>query len=249
MPLLPTRRHHHPAARRTLSVTALAATVFALAGCAAPIDHAPKVDVLPVAMPAYAMPAAGAAQPSAAPAVNPGSLFQAGSYRPGFEDRRARLVGDTLTVAIVENVSASQKSSSTIDRDSGVTAGVQAFPFFSAASLAAKTRIGASTENAFSGKGGTESANTFQGSITTTVLQVLPNGHLVVAGEKQIGVNQNVDVLRFSGTVDPRAIQAGSVVSSNQVANVRVSSRGRGAQDEAQTIGWLSRFFLTVLPF
>jgi flagellar L-ring protein precursor FlgH len=71
----------------------------------------------------------------------------------------------------------------------------------------------------------------------------------VLTGDKQIGVNQNVDVLRFSGTVDPRAIQPGSIVSSTQVANARIESRGRGQQGEAQSIGWLARFFLTVLPF
>ncbi|MDB5829325.1 MAG: flagellar biosynthesis protein FlgH, partial [Variovorax sp.] len=101
----------------------------------------------------------------------------------------------------------------------------------------------------FAGKGGTESANTFQGSITATVVDLLPNGHLVVTGEKQIGVNQNVDVLRVSGTIDPRSIQAGSVVSSAQVANVRIESRGRGAQQEAQVMPWLNRFFMSVLPF
>ena len=63
---------------------------------------------------------------------------------------------------------------------------------------------------------------------------VLPNGHLLVAGEKQIGVNQNVDVLRFSGLVDPRAIQPGNIVPSTQIADVRIEHRGRGAQDEAQ---------------
>jgi len=78
---------------------------------------------------------------------------------------------------------------------------------------------------------------------------VLPNGHLVVTGEKQIGVNQNVDVLRFSGTVDPSALQPGSIIASTLVANVRVESRGRGAQTEAQAMGWLGRFFNTVAPF
>ena len=79
-------------------------------------------------------------------------------------------------------------------------------------------------------------------------LGVLPNGHLLVAGEKQIGVNHNVDVLRFSGQVDPHMIQTGNVVASAQIANVRIEQRGRGAQAEAQGIGWLSRFFLNVLP-
>ena len=177
-----------------------------------------------------------------------GSLFQTASYRPAFEDRRARQVGDTVTIQIIENVTASQKSSSTMNRNSSLDAGISALPMQSAAGLAA-FNVGAKTNNDFSGKGGTESANTFSGSITATVIEVLPNGHLVVSGEKQIGVNQNVDVLRFSGTVDPRLVQPGSIVSSTQVANVRVESRGRGAQGEAQTVGWVSRFFLSFLPF
>ena len=107
---------------------------------------------------------------------------------------------------------------------------------------------GASTNNTFAGDGSTDTANTFTGAITATVVEVLPNGHLVVVGEKQIGVNQNVDVLRFSGTVDPRQIRPGNVVTSTQVANARIESKNRGAQGEVQAIGWLARFFLSVLP-
>jgi flagellar L-ring protein FlgH len=81
------------------------------------------------------------------------------------------------------------------------------------------------------------------------VRDVLPNGHLLIAGEKQIGVNENVDVLRFSGQVDPRAIQTGNTVPSAQIAAVRLEQRGRGQQSEAQAIGWLGRVFLSVMPF
>ena len=193
------------------------------------------------------------AQPVAAPAARPatGSLFQTVGYRPAFEDRRARVVGDTVTIQIVENVTASQKSTSTANRTSSIEGGITAVPGFNFPGTAAenKTRIGASSAADFAGKGGTESANTFSGSITATVVEVLPNGHLVVVGEKQIGVNQNVDVLRFTGTIDPRTILPGSIVSSTQVANVRVESKGRGAQNEAQTVGWLTRFFFNVWPF
>lgn len=177
-----------------------------------------------------------------------GSLYQTASYRPPFEDHRARMVGDVVTILITENVTASQKSSSTANRSSSMDAGVLAFPFANASSLG-KLSINSSTNNDFAGAGATESANRFSGSITTTVVDVLPNGHLVLAGEKQIGVNQNVDVLRFSGTVDPRSIQAGGMVSSTQVANARIESRGRGAQNEAQTVGWIARFFMAFLPF
>jgi flagellar L-ring protein precursor FlgH len=188
---------------------------------------------------------ANAPRPSAT-----GSLFQSVTYRPAFEDRRARIVGDTLTIQIVENVTASQISSSTNNRTSSIAAGVTAIPGLTfPPNTASQASVGATSAADFAGKGGTQSANTFSGSITTTVAEVLPNGHLVVVGEKQIGVNQNVDVLRFTGTVDPRSILPGSIVNSNQVANVRVESKGRGAQNEAQTVGWLTRFFFNVWPF
>jgi flagellar L-ring protein precursor FlgH len=70
----------------------------------------------------------------------------------------------------------------------------------------------------------------------------------VISGEKQIGVNANVDVLRFSGQVDPRSITPGNAVASTAVANVRVLQRGRGQAAEAQSMGWLARFFQSVLP-
>jgi flagellar L-ring protein FlgH len=111
----------------------------------------------------------------------------------------------------------------------------------------ARARQGTSS-NTFAGKGATESSNDFTGTITVTVRGVLPNGHLLIAGEKQIGVNSNVDVLRFSGQVDPRAIQPGNSVPSAQIANVRLEHRGRGAQADAQAMGWLSRVFLNMLP-
>lgn len=182
------------------------------------------------------------------PQATNGSLFQKTSYRPSFEDVRARAVGDTVTIQIVERVTASQVSSSTANRTTSGSGSVSAFPILSATQLA-KLSVGSKSANDFSGEGATQSANTFAGTITTTVVDVLPNGHLVVKGEKQIGVNQNVDVLRFSGTVDPRVVQAGSVVNSNQVANARMESKGRGAQAEAQTVGLLTRFFFSFLPF
>ncbi len=224
----------------TIVRLALASAALLAAGCAS-INPPPPVDVLPTTPPAIsALP-----RPTG-PAT--GSLFHAASYRPAFEDRRARLVGDIVTIQIVENISASQKSTSTVDRSSKASGSITALPLISG-NLSGKSTLGAGSDNSFSGKGGTESTNTFTGAITATVVDVLPNGHLVVAGEKQIGVNQNVDVLRFSGTVDPRALQPGSIISSTQVSNVRIESRGRGAQSEAQAVGWLARAFNSFTPF
>ena len=210
----------------------------ALAGCATPYPT-PRVAV---AEPVTALP-----QPLPAATVNNGAIFQAAQYRPLFEDHRARLVGDTLTVNIVEKISASQKSNSSIDKSGKVDAGITALPFVSANSFGRAAATG-SAANSFAGKGSTDTSNDFSGTITAVVTGVLPNGHLLIAGEKQIGVNQNVDVLRFSGQVDPRAIQPGNFVASAQIANVRIEHRGQGQAADAQAMGWLSRFFLNILP-
>lgn len=183
-----------------------------------------------------------------APVVN-GSLFQAASYRPLFEDHRARLPGDTLRVQIVERVTASARSTSSVDKSGSVNAGITAIPGVNPISFAAgRATASGSSANAFEGKGATENTNDFTGTITVIVRQVLPNGHLIVAGEKQIGVNHNVDTLRFTGQVDPRHIQPGNVVASAAIANVRLEQRGRGQQSEAQAMGWLGRVFLSLLP-
>ena len=212
-----------------------------LPGCAAldTVQRVPKVDVIdgrdvePVV--------------EATPVRSNGAIFQGDRYRPLFEDHRARLVGDTLTVHIIEKVSATQKSTSTVDREGTLEAGITAMPLASANSFN-RARAEATHNNTFSGKGTTENSNDFSGTITATVVRVLANGHLIVAGEKQIGVNANVDVLRFSGQVDPRAIAPGNSVPSTAIANVRIEQRGRGQQAEAQSMGWLSRFFLSLWP-
>ena len=221
----------------TARLTLLAAALL-LAGCATPY-RTPQVDV--------AEPTAALPQPVAAPAVNNGAIFQASQYRPLFEDHRARLPGDTITVQIVEKISASQSSTSSIDKSGKIDAGITALPFLSANSFN-RASAAANSANTFAGKGSTESSNDFSGTITATVASVLPNGHLLIVGEKQIGVNQHVDVLRFAGQVDPRAIQPGNTIASTQIANVRVEHRGQGAIDDAQGIGWLGRFFLNISP-
>ena len=208
----------------------------ALSGC---LTMNPRVEV---AEPTQTLPRV----PPPAVQAN-GAIFQQAQYRPLFEDYRARHRGDTLKVEIVEKIVASQKSTSSIDKSGKVDASVVALPGINPTRLTRANAEGTSN-NTFAGKGSTENSNDFFGSISVTVIDVLPNGHLLIAGEKQIGVNSNVDVLRFSGQVDPLLIEPGNSIPSVKIANVRVEHRNRGAQADAQTMGWLSRFFLNILP-
>ncbi len=211
-----------------------------LSGCASLSQ--PQVDI---AEPTHARPSAAAYAP-----VNNGSIFQAAGYRPLYETHRARMVGDIITVQISESVSAKQETTSSVEKTGEANRSISAAPFLSAAQLAKlKLDASGSASTKADGKGSTEAIGKFTGNITATVTEVLPNGHLVIAGEKQIGVAHNVDVLRFSGQVDPVSIRPGNTVLSSQIANVRIAQTGRGAQADAQGIGWLGRFFLSISPF
>lgn len=186
-------------------------------------------------------------QPVAA-TYNDGSIFSANRARPLFEDHRPHAVGDVITINIVENTAASKKSGTSTEHTQTVAAGVptmQNLPFKGIANL----NLSANDSNKFTGSGQNTSANTFISMLSVTVTEVLPNGNLLVSGEKQIGLKEGEEFIRFSGVVDPSTISSGNSVQSSQVADARIEYKANGFVDDAQTMGWLSRFFLNVLPF
>ena len=244
---------------KTARCLGLALSALLLSGCAALNLNSPTVEVQPSPprMPSVARVPAATSAPSIPVAPRPvmaapasaGAIFQGQSFRPLFETVRARNVGDVLTVAIEENTTARQSSNTSINRGSKLDGSLSALPFVRPGSTPlARAKIGAGLDNDTAAKGESGSDNVFKGTITATVAEVLANGHLVVVGEKQVGVNQTVDSLRFSGVVDPMLIRPGNTINSTQVADVRLEFRGRGDIDRAMTTGWLQRFFFSYAP-
>jgi flagellar L-ring protein FlgH len=185
--------------------------------------------------------------PQAAAPTN-GAIFQTNSYRPLFEDKRGRHVGDTLVVLISETISASNKSHSQAERTGTLTASMPTNFGLPGKSFQGST-LDASSANKFGGKGESSANNDFTGTIAVTVIEELPNGNLVVAGEKQIALEQGSEKIRFSGVVNPTTIGAANTVQSGQIADARMEYRGDGYIHEAQVMGWLARFFLSFLPY
>lgn len=178
-----------------------------------------------------------------------GAIYQADSARPMmFDDRRARSVGDTLTVLIEEKTSASKKSSSAADKKGSTSLGISAINKIPLTNLAG-AGAEATNKTSFEGKGDASSDNLFSGNLTVTVVDVLDNGNLIVSGEKQLTINHGTEHIRFSGVVNPLHITASNAVSSTKVADARIEYLGTGYIDEAQNMGWLSRLFMTVWPF
>lgn len=177
-----------------------------------------------------------------------GSIYQAGQSRPLFEDRRARYIGDTITIKITENTSASMKGNTKTERAGSISASVDPM-----VGVPGKTfqnmSLGARSTNEFEGKGESGSNNVFTGTMTATVIEVLPNGNLLVSGEKQLGIGEQTEYVRVSGVVNPAFVSIANEVDSAKIADARIEYKSAGTVNETRIMGWLARFFLSVLPF
>jgi flagellar L-ring protein precursor FlgH len=173
-----------------------------------------------------------------------GAIYNARSYRPMFEDRRARQIGDLLTINIVEKTSANKAGTSSGNKSGSASFGLPG-------PLQSKLGANIATEGGikFADGDNQSASNAFTGTIGVTVTEVLSNGNLIVAGEKQVAMNKGVEFIRFSGLVSPDTIQNGNIVSSTLVADARVEYRTNSRVDRAEMNSMMSRFFQSLLPF
>ncbi len=187
--------------------------------------------------------------------VRPAAPVNGSIYRTGlgaqalFEDRRPRYLGDILTILVSENINASKNSAADASRTGSASSTIGLVPKLFSGLVSSDQDADAGGKNIMSAKGGANARNTFNGVITVTVVEVLPNGNLLVSGEKQMLINQGTEFIRFSGVVNPRTVSANNTVPSTQVADARIEYSAKGYIEEAQNMGWLQRFFLNVLPF
>lgn len=185
------------------------------------------------------------------PSDNSGSIYQAGYGMSLFLDRRARQVGDVITIILQEKTDASKSSSTATGKDSSIS--IPAVTLFGRGVTHNGQPIltsGVSSEQDFSGQGSSSQSNSLTGSITVTVADVLRNGSLRVRGEKWVTINQGEEFIRIRGIIRPEDISTDNSVPSYKVADARITYSGKGALADANSMGWLSRLFQSVLsPF
>jgi flagellar L-ring protein precursor FlgH len=176
------------------------------------------------------------------------------AYRGLFEDRRAARVGDTLTVLLNETTRASKDGGTVASRNSANSMNFglntlknQTGPSSSSTSRALSAGLNNAGGTNFDSKAGSTASNQFSGTITVTVLEVLPNGNLNVGGEKRLAVGNEEEVIRFGGIVSPVNLQGNTILSS-QVADARIEYRGAGITDEVKNAGWLSKLLVRYSP-
>ena len=184
---------------------------------------------------------------ASAPSSN-GGIFQAASYRPLFEDRRARHVGDLLIVVINEKTSAGKTGTDTGSKTGSANFSVGKLLGLNTA-VTGRLGVDAKGANKFEDKDTSSSSNNFSGTLSVTVTEVLPNGYLAVSGEKQVAFDKGNEYIRFSGVVNPDSILNGNQVASTQVADARLEYRSNTRIDPVEVASQLGRFVLSVLPF
>ncbi len=175
-----------------------------------------------------------------------GGVFQSDGALSLTSDSRAFRVGDVVTVNLQETTQASKKAGTTFQKGSNVgvgTAGVlgKAFP---------KTAVDINADRGFAGDATSTQQNALTGAITVIVQEVLPNGLLRVAGEKTLTLNQGEEFVRLRGYLRAADIDADNQVSSLRIANARIAYAAQGTLADANSPGWLTRFFVgPLMPF
>ncbi len=178
-----------------------------------------------------------------APPPNDGGIYRSGSGLSLFEDKRARRIGDVITIVLAESTTSSKKADTEIKKDDSVSmdAGVVlgATPKIGGINMATSVN----PKRDFAGAATADQSNKLQGTISVMVSDVLPNGLLEVRGEKWMTLNRGEEYIRIRGYVRPEDVLPDNTIGSNKVADVRITYSGTGELAQSNRQGWLSRVF------
>jgi flagellar L-ring protein FlgH len=206
-----------------------------LAGCAsAPVKHQPDPNYAPISAASYPQPAA----------PSNGAIYREGAGGMAlFADRRARHPGDLLTITLAERTLAQSRSSTSTSKstDIGMSGSIAGGAVTLGGRDVLATSIGA--DRSFDGAGTSDQSNRLEGNLTVTVVDRLPNGNLLVRGEKLLRLNRADEVVQVQGIVRPADIGQDNSIPSSRVGDARIVYTGRGTMAQANAQGWLSRFF------
>lgn len=243
-----------------LKITATLALMALLAGCStmdqlASVGEQPKLTAIadPTAQAGYRpvqMPMPEVVQAS----YQPNSLFS-NEARGFFKDQRAHKIGDILTVMVTIDDSAKMSNSTDRQRSSaneGSVGGVLGSIFGGNVPLAdveASGKISTSGSLADGGSGSVNRKESLETQVAAVVVQVLPNGNLVIEGHQEVRVNFEVRDLVVAGIVRPEDVGSDNTIPSSKIAEARISYGGRGQITAVQQPRYGQQIADAILPF
>jgi flagellar L-ring protein precursor FlgH len=185
-----------------------------------------------------------------------GSLWvEQGGLSEMFINQKARRVGDIVTIKIVESASATNKASTNTDRKSDISIGLD--NFFGLENRYTPTSsffnpfagLSAGYDSDFEGAGATKRSGALEAFITARIVQQLPNGNMIIEGNREVRVNNENQIITLTGMVRPRDISSDNIILSTYIADARISYSGSGVINDRQKPGWLTRILDVIWPF
>lgn len=157
-----------------------------------------------------------------------------------YTDQRAYQIDDIVTILVVESSSASQRSETEASKDASFATNVgpgqggllDYIPLLN---------VSGSADNNFQGTGATSRSGSISSTLTARVIEVSPNGNLIVEGSRTVVINQEEEIVEVRGVVRPRDIRSDNTVFSTSLADAHVSYRGSGALSTSSRQGVVSR--------
>jgi len=195
-------------------------------------------DVQPLApMAVMQVPVQATAAPSA------GAIYREGPGLRLYTDRKAREVGDIVTINLSERTQASTRANTAITKES--TNSMSGTVFGAPVTVNGQDILDNSLANTrdFAGDGNSTQSNQITGTLTAQVVQKLPNGNLVIQGSKELTLNQGNELIQVQGIIRTADIGPDNTIASTRVADARIVYGGRGPIARSNAMGWLDRFF------
>jgi flagellar L-ring protein precursor FlgH len=224
------REHRGPLRRLAALSILLPSVLLAACGMLPAKDHKPD-------------PVVARVLPPPTPRTD-GAIYQAGQQMELFADLKARRVGDVLTIVLNESTNASKNA---VTKTAKTTSVANSAPtlFGQSVTLRGAPLLSATLNGAdsFDGEGSSTQSNSLAGSLTVTVVDVQANGNLVVQGDKTLKLNQGDEFVHISGVIRTADIATNNTVTSDKLADAKISYSGKGAVDSSNRMGWLARFF------
>jgi flagellar L-ring protein precursor FlgH len=182
----------------------------------------------------------------APPQKTNGSIYQSGYDISLYQDRVAYHVGDVLTIRLEEQTQGQKRARTRADKKASNKFAInEAF----GANLSNGTALDTSSDMKFDGNGESNQNNQLTGTISVTVTRVLSNGSLVVQGESWVTINFGREYIQLSGIVRRDDIDPDNTVSSQRVANARITYSGNGQVANTSRGGILTQFFYKFWPY
>lgn len=237
---------------------------LAAQGCASRLDYLNRAPSMSPPGASYeAMPPVSPERLALASHVDPrkdepgssGSLWRSGPTSL-FGDRRARSLGDILTVSIEIDDQAELKNRTDRKRDS--KEGLSIPNFFGLPSLAQDVlpggadlnpAIDAASSTSTSGDGNIKREEKLTLQVAATVVKVLPNGHMVIVGSQEVRVNHELRNLEVTGIIRPEDITRRNTITYEKIADVRIVYGGRGVISDVQQPRYGQKVLDAVLPY